>query len=483
MTDAREDGRLDGNVIAIIAVLVLTAFVTMLNETALSVALPAIMEEFSVPAATAQWLLTGVMLTIAIVMPTTGWVLDRFSTRTVYFTALILFIVGSVFAAISPFFLVLLIGRVLQAIGTALLLPLQMTVVMTMVPAHRRGTIMGIVGIVMAVGPAIGPTFGGAIMAVSTWHMTFWIMVVLLTIVGIIAYFKLQNIGENKMSPLDVLSVILSVFAFGGLVYGLSSIGTLIQNTEDAPVGWAMLAIGSIGLVLFVWRQLSLAKHDRALLNLSPFKERNFVAAVIGMSLFMLGTIGMTNTLPLYMQGALLTTALVAGLVSLPGGIVETILSPIAGALFDRIGPRPIVIPASIVATGSMFWLASVDHNSPVWLIAVIYAVFGVAMSMMFTPMMTTALGSLPRDVYSHGSAIYNTVTQLAAAAGTALIIAIYDIVSTAGGATPQAQGEAAGAAFFAVGVIMVGVIICTLFIQNPRPHKDFTKVEVEEPR
>ena len=257
MSQTNENGSLDRSVVVIIAVLVLTTFVAMINETSLSVALPAIMEEFSVPAATAQWLLTGVMLTIAIVMPTTGWVLDRFSTRTVYFTSLILFIIGSIFAAASPAFFVLFIGRILQAIGTALLLPLQMTVVMTMVPAHRRGTIMGIVGIVMAVGPAIGPTFGGAIMAVSTWHMTFWIMAVLLALVGIIAFFTVKNIGENKQSPLDVLSVILSVIAFGGLVYGLSSIGAMIQGTEGATLGWTMLGIGAVGLALFVWRQIA----------------------------------------------------------------------------------------------------------------------------------------------------------------------------------------------------------------------------------
>ena len=209
----------------------------------------------------------------------------------------------------------------------------------------------------------------------------------------------------------------------------------------------------------------------------------NFVVALVGISLFMLGVLGLANTLPLYMQGALLTTALVAGLVSLPGGLVETVLSPIAGAMFDRVGPRPIVIPSAIIAMISMFWMSTVDHTTKPWLIAVMYAVFGVSMSMMFTPMLTTALGSLNREMYSHGSAIFNTMTQLAAAAGTALIIAVYDIVSRAGGETPQAQGEAGGTAFFAVAVLMVGVFISTLFIRKPDQQEEFTTVEVQDPR
>lgn len=223
--------KLDATAVTVIATLVATSFVMLLNETALSVALPVIMADFDVAAATAQWLLTAVMLTMAVMMPTTGWILDRFTTRTVYLSAAVFFLLGSVACALAPSFPVLLGGRILQAVGTAMVLPLQMTVVMTIVPPARRGTVMGAISVVMAVGPALGPTFAGAVMSFSTWHTTFWIMAGLVVVAGLFAAWRMTNVGEIRVAPLDALSVVLSAFAFGGLVYALSSIGAIVRGT------------------------------------------------------------------------------------------------------------------------------------------------------------------------------------------------------------------------------------------------------------
>ncbi|HZK32083.1 MAG TPA: DHA2 family efflux MFS transporter permease subunit, partial [Corynebacterium sp.] len=356
-----EAGPMSRDAVVVLTVLVLTAFLMLVNETTLSVALPSIMADFAVTAATAQWLLTGVMLTMAIIMPATGWILDRFTTRQVFLFSVIIFLLGTVVAALSPTFAVMLLGRVLQAVGTAVIIPLQMTVVMTVVPPHRRGTVMGIIGVVMAVGPALGPTIAGLILSVADWHMIFWAMVPLLLIAALVGVWKVRNIGESLSTPLDVLSLVLSAFAFGGLVYGLSSIGIIIAGGPAAVIAIALTVVGVLALALFVWRQLSLGRQGRALLDLRPLGVHNYTVAVIALLCLQAALLGVVNTLPLYLQGALLTTALVAGLVNLPGGLLETVVSPIGGAIFDRIGARPLAIPGAVIMTAALFWLATVD--------------------------------------------------------------------------------------------------------------------------
>lgn len=460
--------RMDKGSMLIVGVLVLTSFVMMLNETALAVALPNIMAEFGVGAATAQWLLTAVMLTMAIMMPLAGWILDRFTTRQVYFFAALFFLAGSVVAALSPSFAVMLVGRVLQAVGTAVVIPLQMTVVMTVVPPARRGTVMGLISIVMAVGPALGPTFAGAVMSVFTWHMTFWIMSALVLLAALFGVGALRNVGVTKRVPLDVVSAVLSVFAFGGLVYGLSSVGEVLTRGPGMPVAVVAAIVGVVGLALFVWRQVVRGRRGGALLDLSPLRIRNFVVGVVVILLFQGVMLGASNTLPLFMQGALLVSVLVAGLVNLPGGLVETVFSPFAGALYDRVGPRPLVVPGAAIGAGAMLWMGTVSFESPVWLVVVMFAVFSFGLALVLTPLMTASLSSLPGELYSHGSAILNTLMQLAGAAGTAVMITTFELVAVRGGDTPQARGEGGALVFLLCGVLLVVATVVSLFLQPP---------------
>lgn len=458
-----------GPVKVVLAVLVFTAFVMMLNETTLAVALPSIMADYDVTAATAQWLLTGFMLTMAVVLPATGWLLERFTTRSVFIFAAVVFLLGTVIAALAPSFGVMLLARVAQAIGTAVIMPLLMTVAMTLVPAQRRGSIMGLIAVVMAVGPALGPTVAGVILSFTSWHGIFWFMVPLVAIAAVTGVMKLSNIGETRENPFDLLSVILSVFAFGGLVYGLSSLGVIIEGGESAATALSIFLIGVVGLVLFVWRQLSRGKDGRALLDLRPLKVRNFTVSLVVLMALMGAMLGVLNTLPLYLQGSVLVTALVAGLVLLPGGLLEGVLSPVFGKLFDRYGPRPLVAPGMLLVVLSLFWLSTVDENSSVWMLVAVHVIFSAALAMLFTPLMTTALGSLPQPLYSHGSAIMNTLQQLAGAAGTAVMITIYSGVSATSRAegTPEtvALADGANSAFLASAVLAVVALFFSLFI------------------
>ncbi len=468
---ALAEDKLPRQVVVVLSILLFTAFVMMLNETTLAVALPAMMADYNITAATAQWLLTGFMLTLAVVMPTTGWMLDRFSTRSVFIFAIAAFLIGTIIAALAPSFVVLLAARVAQAVGTAIVMPLLMTVAMTLIPFHRRGTIMGLISVVMAVGPALGPSLAGAILTFTSWHGIFWFMVPLVALAGIIGATKLTNVGERRNTPLDVLSVVLSVVAFGGLVYGLSSIGTILGGGNAAQLALIILTAGIIGLGLFVWRQLALGKHNRALLDLRPFAVANYTFSLAVLMVLFAALLGALNTLPLYLQGSLLVTALVAGLVLLPGGLLEGVLSPFFGRLYDRFGPRPLITPAMVIVTGSIFWLATVDQHTDIWLIIAIHVIFSIGLAGLFSPLMTTALSSLPSDLFGHGSAILNTLQQLAGAAGTAVMITIYSNVA----ADAQVQGvpetvalaDGANSAFLATGFLSAVALILSLFIKK----------------
>lgn len=464
---------------ATLAVLVGAATIMILNETSLSVALPAIMAEYDVPATTVQWLLTGFMLTMAVVIPTTGFVIERFSTRQVFITACLLFIGGTVVAALAPAFVFLFIGRVIQAAGTALVIPLLMTVAMTLVPRQRRGSVMGIIAIVISVAPALGPTVGGAIVNSMTWHWVFWLMVPLIALVLLAGWMKLKNVGEQRDVPLDILSFFLSAFAFGGLIYGLSSIESMLAGQGTTAI--IVAVIGLVSLVLFVWRQLKLGKEDKAFLDLRPFTIRNFTLAVSVILVSFGAMLGFATVLPIYLQTSLGVTALVTGLVVMPGGVLQAIMSPFVGRLFDAYGPFPLAIPGAILMLLGVSAMIFLDENSAVWMVVLMHVAFSVGMAMMMTPMMTTALSSLPDNLYSHGSAGMNTLQQLAGATGTAILVVFLTrgtIAGTEAGlseAAATAQGSTMAFTFAAACVV---IVVCLVpFVKRVNNDPEYVEI------
>lgn len=430
-----------GETVVSLSVLVLAAMVMILNETSLSVALPSIMADYRIPATSAQWLITGFLLTMAVVIPTTGFILERFTSRQVFLSAIALFLIGTVIAAISPTFIILLLGRIIQAAGTALVIPLLMTMTMMLVPPQRRGSVMGIISVAISVAPAMGPTVGGLILNHFSWHFIFWLMVPLVALIGFAGMFKLRNVGETRRTPLDVFSVALSVVAFGGLVFGLSSIESILEG--DGTMQIAIAVVGAICLVIFVLRQIKLAKEGRALMDLRPFTIHNYALAVCGMLVSFGLLLGTVTVLPIYLQTSLGVTALTAGLVVMPGGLLQGLISPFIGRVFDAVGPRPLVIPGALLMAGAVWGLSFLDENAAVWMVVALHICFAVGVGMLMTPLMTTALASLPGNLYGHGSAILNTLQQLAGATGTAFLV----VFLTRGTATGVANGLSESAA------------------------------------
>jgi len=370
----------------------------------------------------------------------------------VYGAALGLFSAGTLLAGLAPGFWVLLLGRIVQASGTAIMLPLLMTSVMRLVPPERRGATMGTITIVIAVAPAIGPTIGGAVLPLG-WRWMFWIVLPLAVAALVAGGLMLRIDSERRQVPLDVPSVLLSAIGFGGVLYGLSSSGEQ-AGAEPAGPGWVPIVVGVAALVVFTWRQLRLQRRDRALLDLRPFTHRSFVVALVLTALLFVCLIGAAAILlPLYLQTVLHTSTFVSGLAVLPGGLVLGLLGRPVGALFDKVGGRPLVIPGAAAMAASLWLFAVLGPDSPLIAVIGIHVLMMAGLGLMMTPLFTESLGALPEHLYSHGSAILSTLQQVAGALGTAVFISVATLGShDTTAASPDASGLRA--AFIVAGIV-----------------------------
>ncbi|PZR53146.1 MFS transporter [Xylanimonas oleitrophica] len=468
---AAPSDRLPREHLTVIALLIASAFVVILNETTMGVALPQIMEDMHVTASTGQWLTTIFMLTMAVVIPATGFLLQRFGTRVSFLLAMSLFTAGTLLAALAPGFTVLLVARAVQASGTAIMMPLLMTTVMNLVPPHHRGKVMGNVSLVIAAAPALGPTLSGAVLGPLGWRGVFGVVLPIAVAALVVGGIMVRDFAERAHKPLDVLSLLLAALGFGGLVYGLSSLGEAAGG--HVPVNPALPIVGGAAfLALFVWRQLVLARSDDALLDLRVFLSRGFSTGLGAMAASMLAMFGAFIVLPLILQRALGLEPLATGLMLLPGGLAMGLLGPVVGNLYDRVGPRPLIVPGTLLVVVAFAGFATVTPQTTWWFVLAAHVVLSLGLAFVFTPLFTTALGSLTPRFYSHGSAAIGTVQQLAGAAGTAMFIAVVTAreASLLGGGASGAEALTGGAriAFLVGGAVMLVVLALGVTLRKP---------------
>ncbi|GAA4050888.1 DHA2 family efflux MFS transporter permease subunit [Arthrobacter methylotrophus] len=443
--------------VTVIVTLLVATFVVILNETIMNVALQRLMTDLNVDAPTVQWLSTGFMLTMAVVIPATGFILQRLTTRAAFLLAIGLFSAGTLIAAVAPGFGVLLLARIVQAGGTAIMLPLLMTTILTLVPLSRRGAVMGNVTIAISVAPALGPTVSGIILDHFSWRFMFvFVLPVALLAMAIGAKF-LTNVGERGHVKLDFVSVVLTVPAFGGLVYGLSQIG---GHSGAAALPIAALVIGVLCMVAFVFRQLKLQKSEAPLLDLRAFKFRMFTVSVFLLVVAMMALFGVVILLPLYLQNVLHLQPMETGLALLPGGLAMGLLGPVVGRLFDKLGPFPLTVSGSILLVLTLWQFSMLTADSQLWWVIVLYAVLSLGLALLFTPAFTTGLNPLPPHLYSHGSAIMSTLQQVAGAAGTALLVSIFAVVSAVSGFVAGMQAAFLTATLIAVAAVVLSAMM-----------------------
>ncbi|CXK56407.1 MDR family MFS transporter [Staphylococcus saprophyticus] len=405
----------------IILSLIIGAFFAILNETLLNIALTSLMKEFDITLPTVQWMTTGFMLIMGIVAPISALLLQWFTTRQLFLSTMTIFTLGTVICAVAPAFPILLIGRLIQAIGTGMLLPIIFNVFLLIYPPFKRGKIMGIVGFVIMFAPTIGPTLSGVIVEYLGWRALF-IMVIPFSIFSIAFASKfLINVSEVTKPKIDYLSLVFSTIGFGAVIYGFSSAGKSESGFLSINV-LIPIIVGIIGIVLFSIRQLNLKEP---LIDLRVFKYPMYTHAILMFLIIIMTMFASEIILPIYMQGPLALTAATAGLILLPGSLLNGAMSPFMGYLFDKFGPRVLMIPASIVLSGAMYVMSRLNVDTPLWIVIVSYILLMLSVSAIMMPAETNGLNQLPKHLYPHGTAVMTTLQPVAGAIGVAVFVSI----------------------------------------------------------
>lgn len=467
MTHAHEQPQ-QINISPIVTVLFSGAFIAILNQTLLVTAIPHIMADLHLLSSTAQWLQTVFMLVNGIMIPITAFLIGRFTTRKLFLTAIGLFAFGTIVCAVSPNFSFLISGRIIQAAGAGIIMPLMQTILFIIFPVEKRGAAMGMFGLVIAFAPAIGPTLSGYIVDHYPWRMLFYIVLPIAIIDFILAYFILKNVTKLTYPKLDVISIMMSTIGFGSLLYGFSIAG------HDGWISFTViltLLIGSISTLIFIIRQFHL---KQPILEFRVFQYPIFVlTTAISMIVFTIMISGNT-ILPIYMQNMLHFSALKSGLMILPGAILMGLMNPIAGRIFDKIGAKWLALSGLMLSTITSFMLSKLSSTTSFTFLTVVYAIRMLSIALVMMPVTTAGLNQLPKHLIPHGTAMNNTMRQIAGSMGTAILFSVM--------ANTQLDTETIGLegaihgvnmTFVVTGFFCIVGVIFSLFIQRTFPKKN----------
>lgn len=465
----------------IIAVLMVGAFISFLNNTLLNVALPSIMNDFNVNTATVQWLTTGYMLINGILIPITAFLFQKFSVRHLFLTAMTLFTVGTLIAGFAPAFPILLTARMVQASGSAIMMPLLMNVMLISFPVAKRGAAMGVFGLILMFAPAIGPTLSGWIVEHFDWRMLFHFVAPIAIVVLLLGFFLLKDKKEKVNIHLDILSVLLSTVGFGGLLYGFSTAGNNGWNSIEVYV---TIIVGAIALVTFILRQ---SKLETPMLNFNVFKYPMFSLASVITMVVNIAMFSGFLLLPIFMQTIRGISPMETGLLLLPGAILNALMSPVTGRLFDKYGGRVLAVTGLIIMTVTTYLFSNLAFDTSYTFIMLLHAMRMFGMSMVMMPVSTNGLNQLPAEYYPHGTAMNNTLNQVSGAIGTAILITIMSTRESAyanqlaaevtGQLTVEMQQQIAleamlggiNDAFFVSTFIAAVAVILSFFIKRPK--------------
>ncbi|UQZ34745.1 MFS transporter [Paenibacillus sp. PK3_47] len=479
----------------IIAALLIGAFVALLNQTLMNVALPKMMEDLDILANTAQWLTTGFMLVNGVLIPVSAFLVEKFTTRQLFTTAMVLFSIGTLVCAVGAGFEMIMVGRVIQAVGAGILMPLMNIVFLRIFPIEERGKAMGLMAVAMIFAPAVGPTLSGWVVQNYSWRVLFFIVLPLAVFATLLGMKTMQNVGQVTSPKLDKPGVILSTLGFGGLLYGFSDAGT---DGWDSLVVILCLALGAAALVLFVWRELTTANP---LLEFRIFRYNMYsLTTVINIIVTMAMYAGMI-LLPIYLQTIRGFTPMESGLMLLPGAILMGIMSPITGIIFDKIGARWLSVIGLLITAITTWEFSRITDSTTYTHLILTYTARMFGMSMLMMPIVTAGLNQLPQRLSSHGTAMSNTLRTVGGALGMALFVSLMtnrtkaDITAAvASGAVSQTDQAAMAQltkdatisgithAFFVATWVTVAALVLALFIQKTSPQPDFLKTDAAGP-
>jgi EmrB/QacA subfamily drug resistance transporter len=412
------------NKMLLIVAVILGSFVSILNQTILSTALPSIMGYFKITASTVQWLTTAFMLVNAIMIPLSALLLEKISTKKIFMFSMVMFGAGTIMCGFAPSFEFLLIGRIVQAIGAGIMMPLINTVLLMVFPPEKRGSAMGLYGLVVCFAPAVGPTLAGFIIDKWSWHYLFYMLLPIIVLDLILVFFFMKDVIPLKNPKIDFLSIALSTLGFGSMLYGFSSAGN--KGWSDITVISAIIA-GIVVSALFVWRQIAM---ERPMLQVRVFKSKTFTLTTLIGSIINLALAGAGIIVPLFLQTILGKSALTSGLVLLPGATLMAIMSLVSGRLFDKYGIKKLAIPGILLLIIASLPFTNLHKDTSTLYIAVVYAIRAVGIALALMPMQTAGANNLPTKLLPHGSAVVNTCRQLAGSLGAAVLITVMSNVT-----------------------------------------------------
>lgn len=447
-------------IIPIAVTFLLGAFVTFLNSTFMNVALQYIMVDLKISVATAQWLSTGYMLAIAIIIPITAFLIDKYSTRMLFFVAMGLFTLGTLLGCFATNFPMLLCARLTQGLASGIISSLMQLVFLIIFPIEKRGFAMGIVGIVLAFAPAIGPTLSGWLLNSYSWRHLFYVTLPFSVVDLILGFFLLKNVTGGKSVHIDLISFIESSIGFGALLYGFSNAGNYSWTNI---LVYLPILIGVVVLIIFVIRQL---KAERPMLDLRVFKSTVYTFSVILVMIAYASLISSELLIPMYLENVKGLSALGSGLVLMPGAIIMGVMNPITGILFDKYGARALALIGLVVLSIGTFGLSRLTLETADVYVASFYALRMFGISMLNMPLTTSGLNSISRELYPHGNAIINTLRQVAGSIGTSIIVTLMSKASAAAKTTAPLQASVYGmnVSFASIGFLTVIGLVFAFF-------------------
>ena len=452
------------NIVPIVITFLLGAFVTFLNSTFMNVALQYIMKDLNISVSTAQWLSTGYMLATAIIIPITAFLIAKYTTRTLFFVAMGLFTLGTTIGCFATNFPMLLCARLTQGLAGGIITSLMQIVFLTIFPIEKRGFAMGIVGIVLAFAPAIGPTLSGWILNHYPWRHLFYITLPFAVIDLILGYFLLKNVTETQNVSIDLLSFIESTIGFGALLYGFSNAGDYDWSNIQV---YLPILIGVVFLVMFVLRQ---AKSSHPMLDLRVFKSTAYTFSTILVMIAYASLISSELLIPMYLENIKGLSAFDSGLVLMPGALVMGVMNPITGTLFDKYGARPLAITGLTILGIGTFGLSRLTLNTDHIYVTIVYAIRMFGISMLTMPLTTSGLNSLAKELYPHGNAIINTLRQVAGSIGTSIIVTVMSKASLSSGYTNPLESSVYGmnVSFATVGFLtLIGLVVAFFTVKK----------------
>lgn len=443
----------------------------------LTSALPSIMSTFNVTTSSAQWLTTTYMLVLGIMIPSTAYLVNQFPIKGLFMTSMGLFLGGCIVSITANNFIFMVLSRVLQAIGAGIITQIVQVAMINLYPKEERGKAMGIYGFAIGVAPAIGPLVSGYIIDSFGWRFIFYILAIITILDVIFAVILLKSFMENKPSKLEVISLILSSLGFGGLLIGVTNIGTY---TIANPLAYIPILIGLISLVLFVIRQI---KVEDPLLDLRVFKVRNFTISIILICIVYMAMTSATMILSIYIQSARGMSAMVPGIVMLPGSIAMCILSPITGNILDKYGLRKLAISGCIMLGVGTLGFSYLEETTSIAVLTIMYTIRMIGITFLLMPVTTWGLNELKQEQIASGSAINSTLRQISGAVGSSLFVTIMTVVANNSVKATQVLADIEGmtVAFkYATFVIVIAIFVSIIYVKDKVKDKPLEDISYE---